>query len=76
MDNIINVNLPLVSSKLEDGFIDCTCKSNIDDNYMDILKRLSISLEYIENRDIQGHKNYINDSLRDWSSILYENMQW
>lgn len=76
VDNIINVNLPLVPSKLEDGFIDCSCKSNIDNNYMDILKRLSISLEYIKNNDIQGHKNYISDALKDWSTVLYENMQW
>lgn len=76
VDNIISVNLPLIPSKLDDGFVDCTCKLNNDNNYIDILKRLSISLEYIENNDIQGHKNYINDSLRDWSTILYENMQW
>ena len=76
VDNIINVNLPLSPSKLEDEFIDCACQSNTNDKYIDILKRLSVSLEYIKNNDIQGHKNYISDALKDWSTILYENMQW
>ena len=76
VDNIINVNLPLSPSKLEDEFIDCACQSNTNDKYTDILKRLSLSLEYIKNNDIQGHKNYISDALKDWSTILYENMQW
>jgi hypothetical protein len=43
---------------------------------MEILKRLSVSLGYIRDGQINSHKNYINDALYDWSSILYEKMKW
>lgn len=77
IDNIIKLNLPLSNSEFIESFKDCTCinKSN-QDILMDILKRLSLSLDYIANNDITGHKNYIGDALKDWSSKLYENMQW
>ena len=77
IDNIINLNLPINQSTLSNSFADCGCSLN--DSQMrtiSILKRLSTALDYIQNKKIGGHKNYINDAFRDWSSMLYENMQW
>lgn len=78
IDNIINMNFPLSNSHLGNSFVDCGCLSTNDsqDNFIGILKRLSTSLDYMYNDKTNGHKNYINTSLNDWSSQLYENMQW
>jgi hypothetical protein len=78
IDNIIRCNFPLSKSIHSNKFVDC---SSLDDQllqqkYIDILKDLSTSLGYIENDQIIGHKNYINDSLLMWSNVLYENMKW
>lgn len=77
IDNIIRLDLPLVQSSLTDSFIDCNCINNTNQEQMkNILKRLSTTLEYIFTNNIISHKNYIIDALRDWSSQLYENMEW
>lgn len=78
IDNIIKTNLPLQQSNLSNDFTDCGCLVNNDGqlNAISILRRLSTSLDYIQSNNSNGHKNYINDALRDWSSMLYENMQW
>lgn len=77
IDNIIKLNLPLSNSEFIESFKDCTCMSKSNqDILMEILKRLSQSLDYIAKGEISGHKNYIGDALKDWSSQLYENMQW
>lgn len=78
VDNIINMNFPLHHSTLSNSFNDCGCLAIDDpqDNFIGILKRLSVSLNYIYNDDLSGHKNYISSALNDWSSQLYENMSW
>lgn len=77
IDNIIRIDLPLSNSSHSQEFVDCVCSSdNNQKDLMDILNRLSKSLEYIKNDDIVGHKNYIKDALYDWSSKLYEVMIW
>jgi hypothetical protein len=77
IDNIININLPLSSSQYISKFADCVCgDSKIQNEGTNILKRLSNSLEYIYNGEVNGHKNYIKDSLYDWASELYEQMEW
>lgn len=77
IDNIIKLNLPLVDNTFNNNFVDCGCMDNDNQSKnMDILKKLSKSLEYIYLNDIYGHKNYISDSLREWSSLLYEIMEW
>lgn len=78
IDNIINLNLPINQSILSNVFADCGCSTNDNSQSqaMSILKRLSMSLDYIHSEQISGHKNYINDAFKDWSSILYESMQW
>lgn len=77
IDNIIRCNFTLTQSEWTNEFIDCTCQNKSEQNkYVEILKRLSLSLGYIKDGQINGHKNYINDALYDWASLLYENMYW
>ena len=78
IDNIITLNLPLKGSNQIEKYVDCGCVSNNNDQdqYIYILKRLSTSLKYIYDSDVIGHKNYIIDALRDWSTELYEYMEW
>lgn len=78
IDNIIKLNLPLKSSSSIEKYTDCGCVSNSNeqDQYIYILKRLSMSFGYIYNSDVIGHKNYISDALRDWATGLYEYMEW
>lgn len=77
IDNIIKCNLSLSKSDWFNSFLDCNCQdTNTQDKYIGILKNLSISLGYIKDGQISGHKNYINDSLSMWSKVLYENMKW
>ena len=77
IDNIIKTGLPLTKSTFTSTFIDCGCRP--DSSQMDntnILYRLSTSLKYYLEDDVINHKNYIYDSLKDWSSLLYEQMYW
>lgn len=76
IDNIIKLNLPLKRNEFVNQFIDCGCNENEQENEINILRKLSNSLNYMIQKDIIGHKNYITDSLREWSSLLYENMEW
>lgn len=78
IDNIINTNLPLKNQPLMEAFNDCGCLSadKTQESFIGILKRLSISLEYIYKGNTAGHKNYITGALIDWSTELYESMQW
>ena len=75
IDNIANAELSLDYSDYVNVYTDCTC-SNKENSNKYILNRLSISLDYMINNKVAGHKNYIHDALKDWSSILYEKMQW
>lgn len=77
IDNIIKCNFSLSKTEWHSEFVDCACQNKSEqDKLMDILKRLSISLGYMKSGSIAGHKNYINDALYEWSSLLYEKMQW
>lgn len=77
IDNIINLKLPINQTPLSEKFTDCNCISSNDSSPAEsILKRLSTALGYIQTKKITGHKNFINDALRDWSSQLYESMRW
>lgn len=77
ISNIIKLDLPLTGSEYVVKFNECGC---VDDdaqkNMVVVLQNLYKSLTYIENDDIVGHKNFIKDSLYNWSSLLYEKMQW
>lgn len=79
IDNIIKTNLKLYKSKYTSNFVDCGCLTNDNESQevnQAILKRLSESLSYIINDDINGHKNYIASAFMDWSKYLYELMEW
>lgn len=77
IDNIIQLNLPLKGSAWISSFIDCTCHMNSDQMvFMEILRRLSKAIEYIRLNDTMGNLNFISKALRDWSSELYEVMEW
>ena len=77
IDNIIKSGLPLSNGANSDLYKDCICiDKQIENNNSKILSKLSISLEYIYSGEWKDHKNYIKDSLYDWSSNLYENMMW
>lgn len=76
IDNIINMNLWLSTSSHVNVFADCTCLNSPDNSNQDILKKLSISLDYMIKKKTAGHKNYIADALYEWASKLYEMMQW
>lgn len=77
IDNIINCDFILSKTTWVDSFVDCVCQDKqTQDNFLEILKNLSMSLGYIRDNQINGHKNYINDSLLKWAQMLYENMSW
>lgn len=77
IDNIIKCNFVLSTTEWYSEFVDCGCQNKSEqDKAIEILKRLSVSLGYIRDGQVQGHKNYINDALYDWSSLLYEKMKW
>jgi hypothetical protein len=79
IDNIIKVNLPLYSITRASNYCDCgdlSIKDLQQQSNLKILENLSKSLQYIMDDEISGHKNFINDSLFNWASILYERMYW
>ena len=79
IDGIIGANLPLTTSQFVSAFADCGCLSQADAEQQKnqaILKDLSRSLQYMIDSEVSGHKNFVQNSLIQWSSLLYENMQW
>lgn len=77
IDHILRLNLPLQASTQNINVQDCACLPNTAQlSNQDILKRLSQSLQYIIDSEISGHKNYISSALKDWSTKLYDSMQW
>lgn len=77
IDNIIKCNFILTQSEWQSEFVDCGCQNTSEqEKAIEILKRFSVALGYIKNEQIIGHKNYINDALYDWASLLYEKMHW
>ena len=79
IDGIIGYNLPLTTSQFVSVFADCGCLSQADaeqQKNIAILKELSKSLQYIIDNEVSGHKNFIQNAFTQWSSLLYENMQW
>ena len=79
VDGIIKLNLPLTTSSFVSAFADCGCLSQADAEQarsISILTNLSRTLQYMINKDIDGHKNFIQNTLREWSSMLYEQMRW
>lgn len=76
IDNIIKANLSFVTYTTHNTMT-CDCfNSTSQDWAIEILRSLSIALNYIIDDDIDGHKNYIYNSLNKWSTELYELMEW
>lgn len=79
IDGIIQADFVLTQDVYSRDFSDCTCQINGDtsqQNNLQILTRLSNSLSYMISQDTSGHRLYINSALNDWSTYLYENMEW
>lgn len=77
IDNILNVGFKIPVSVTHNIFTTCKCSNDaINESNDDILKSLSKSLDYMINDNITGNKNFINDTLRKWSSTIYEKMYW
>lgn len=79
VDGIIKLNLPLTTSAFVSAFVDCGCLSQADAEQahnISILADLSKALQFMIDKDIDGHKNFIQNTLKEWSSMLYEQMRW
>jgi len=79
LDYIIKKNLPLYQSDYSSDLYDCDCLSNKNsqqERYIGILKNLYKSFEYIINKEVINHKNFIGQTLNDWSIYIYERMRW
>jgi len=79
IDGIIKLDLPLTSSTFVSSFADCGCLSQADaeqQRNISILRDLSKSLQHMIDDEVEGNKNFIQNSLSQWSSLLYESMRW
>lgn len=79
IDGIIKLNLPLTTSTFISTFADCGCLNQADAEQLkniSILKDLSRSIQYLIDDQESGNKNFIQNTLQSWSSLLYESMRW
>ena len=79
IDAIIKLNLPLTASQYVSELYDCNCLTSTDsaqERLMSILKNLSTAFDYMANDKVTGNKNFIGDTLNQWSTKLYEIMRW
>lgn len=74
IDNIIKTGL-IVNQQNNNIYIKCNCNNN-DNSYNILLSNLSESLQYIIDNNINGHMNFIHDSLYNWAEYLYDKMFW
>lgn len=76
IDNLLRINMIPTTNTIDySKYMDCSCTTTINTNDQ-LLKDLSIALGYIINCQISGNKNFIMDTLYNWSSNLYELMEW
>jgi len=84
IDNIIKLNLSLVTSAWQSDFVDCGCVNDMEaaqQRNIARLKNLSNALQFIydyitDGTGITGHKKYIASALNEWATYLYEMMEW
>ena len=76
IDNILRVGFTLPNVTETSFTIDCQCTNGNSNILKRILENLSTALQYIIDDNIIGHKNFIYDSLYDWSKNAYERMSW
>jgi hypothetical protein len=77
IDNIIKTGMIIYNTSDIIKFTDCNCSSQKQHETNErMLRNLSESLEFIINDDINGHLNFISDSLHNWAEYLYDYMSW
>lgn len=77
VDNIIKTGLSINNTADIIKFSDCNCSSQkTNDSNEKMLRNLSESLEFIINGEVNGHLNFITDSLHNWAEYLYDYMSW
>jgi hypothetical protein len=84
IDNILTVGLELTiedSTNIEGTsmakYTNCNCAAiTKDERGTLILQRLSVTLGYLIDNDLEGHKNFIASAFSDWATYLYEHMYW
>lgn len=80
IDAIIKSGLPLNVSTLNVSSLlygDCSCLSqDSQSGNLLILSNLKKAFQYIIDKDIVAHKNFIFEALYAWSAKLYEVMEW
>lgn len=80
IDAIIEAGLPLNVSTLNVTSLlygDCSCLSqDSQSGNVLILNNLKKAFQYIIDKDIVAHKNFIFETLYAWSAKLYEVMEW
>lgn len=80
IDAILKSGLPLNVSTLNVSSLlygDCSCLSqDSQSGNMLILSNLKKAFQYIIDKDIVAHKNFIFEILYVWSAKLYEVMEW
>lgn len=77
IDNVIKTGLSINNTVDILKYSECNCSSQKTNNTNEkMLRNLSESLEFIINGDINGHLNFITDSLHNWAEYLYDYMSW
>lgn len=77
VDNIIKTGLSINNTPDLIRFADCNCSSQTTNNANEkMLRNLSESLGFIINGEVNGHLNFITDSLYNWAEYLYDHMSW
>ena len=79
IDGIISYNLPLYTSDWTTVFNDCNCLNSSDSLQnagIAAMKNLSVALGYMISGDVAGHKTFIDNALRVFTTQYYEMMYW
>ena len=76
IDGIININFDLTTDDTS-NYYGCECLGrNGQSTAVSILAQLSTVFQYLAEGNISGHKYFIINILNQWSSNLYEHMEW
>lgn len=79
LENIIKLNFPLYRETLSTDFTDCSELNEKDAKQLaaqTILKNLIKSFQYIRDGKLNGHRNFVAETLKKWAVSLYEQMRW
>lgn len=79
IDNIIKAGFVFGQPSVIDDYVDCGCRIDSDatqQRAIERLNRLSEALSMMIEGSTTGHKNYITTALTDWTTYLYEIMEW